>query len=96
MKKPETKFKELVIKDLKTLKNTWFFKSQEVSRRGIPDLILCVNGFFVAMELKVDSDLDALQIYNINKIKEANGWASEVTPKNWKKVFAYLKKLSEE
>lgn len=48
------------------------------------------------MELKVDSDLDALQIYNINKIKEANGWASEVTPKNWKKVFAYLKKLSEE
>ena len=82
--------------ELLTLKNTWFFKTQEVSRRGIPDIIMCVNGFFVAMELKVDSDLDALQIYNINKIKAANGWAGEVSPKNWKKTFAYLKKLTEE
>lgn len=96
MKKPETKFKEKAFEDLKTLKKTWFYKSQELTRRGIPDVILCVNGFFCAIELKVDAELEPLQIYNLEKIKDCNGFAIEATPKNWKEVFRYLQKLEEE
>ena len=92
-KNPETKFKEKVYKDLETLKNTWYYKTQEVSRRGILDLILCVNGAFVSLELKVDSKLSELQKRNIFKINKANGFATHADPNNWKEIFQKLKQM---
>lgn len=92
MQKPETKFKEKVMKDLKTLSNTWFFKSQEVSRRGIPDIIACVGGIFCALELKAeDGRIDKLQEYTLKEIQKANGLAFAVRPSQWPEVFAKIK-----
>ena len=46
---------------------------------GIPDLILCVDGLFVAIETKVDDNkLSCLQEYNIKKIRQSNGEAAEI------------------
>jgi hypothetical protein len=90
-KNPETKFKEKVQEDLKTLPDCYFTKIQQVAIRGIPDILLCVNGRFVGMELKVDSEISALQLYNLMKIQEANGVAIIATPKNWKIIFPLLK-----
>jgi hypothetical protein len=96
---PETKFKLKVFKDLRTLKKIWFYKSQEISLRGIPDVIICLNGIFVVLELKKDEKeaklvnrTTALQKHNLSLIKRCRGKAFLVWPENWKKVF---KKIAE-
>lgn len=96
-KKPETLFKERVLDDLKTLGNTWFVKVQMVAVRGIPDIILCINGNFIAIELKdVNGKLDPLQEWNLNSIARAKGVGIVSTQKNWKNTFDLLKDLSEQ
>jgi hypothetical protein len=92
-KNPETKFKEKVIKDLRTLKPIWFSKIQQVAIRGIPDILLCIRGNFIAIELKVDAELTELQHYNLVNIQKAGGWSYDVTPKNWKQIFQKLKEI---
>lgn len=94
--KLETKFKESVRRDLKTLENVWFFKTQEVATRGIPDFILCLNGYFVTIELKRSKKikLEPLQEHISNRIEEkGKGIALRAAPENWEKIFDLLKKL---
>jgi hypothetical protein len=95
-KKPETTFKEQVLSDLGGLPNTWVCKVQQVSIRGIPDLILCCNGHFVAIELKKDakSKPDSLQQYHLKKIKAAGGNSCIAHPDNWEGIYDALVILS--
>lgn len=95
---PETLFKLRVQRDLKTLRRIWFFKSQEVSVRGIPDIIACLGSYFVALELKRSSSekADPLQNYNLNCIERAGGLAVVVSPESWGKVFRELQLLDVE
>ncbi len=45
-------------------------------KSGIPDLLLCVNGLFLAMELKTPTGRVApIQDATLNKIRFAGGWA---------------------
>lgn len=47
---------------------------------GIPDIIACIRGMFVAFEVKTDSGrLTKLQEATIQKIKDAKGKAYKVT-----------------
>lgn len=94
MKKPETIFKERVLRDLRTLENVWVKKIQSVSVRGIPDLLACINGVFVAIELKVDSPLEPLQDYELSRIEKANGLAMVASPSTWSKQFQKLTALA--
>lgn len=93
-KNPETKFKEKVQDDLDTLNSIWYLKTQEVSVRGVPDILMCLKGILIAIELKVDSKLSELQIYNLRKIKKAGGKSYVATPDNWKEIFQELKELA--
>ncbi len=98
MIKQETKFKDKVRKDLKTLSSCWFFKTQETSIRGIPDYILCLRGWFIALELKPEADieLDALQEYNIKCIiEDGEGIGMRVDPTNWPQTFKNLQSISQ-
>ena len=92
-KNPETKFKESVVEDLKTLPDAWFEKIQQVSIRGTPDFVICKAGVFIGLELKVDSELTKLQNHKLNLIKKAGGRAYSVTPKTWKRVFQEIKEI---
>lgn len=94
--KPETKFYNGVVKPfLETLPQTWFYKTQEVARRGILDVTMCVRGQFVALELKIPPNkMDALQTYVASKIMGAGGLPLEVTPENWSTVRALLADLA--
>lgn len=85
MKQKESLFKEKVFRDLKELKGIWFFKSHELSLIGIPDVIGCKNGKFFALELKKDakSKPSKMQLYIIDKIKGASGYAAVVYPEAW-------------
>ena len=96
--KPETTFRKRVIPSLKTLPNTVIFPIQQVSISGTPDLLLCINGHFVALEFKKDAKarVTELQKYNLNRIIKAGGFSFVVFPENWQDVFNNLKHLSEE
>lgn len=98
MKKPETKFKEKVLDKLRELKRSgwplWYFKTQEIGRHGIPDIIICIHGIFVAWELKVDADIEPLQTHNLEKINEAHGIGRVVSPKNLNQCLTELKELA--
>lgn len=93
--KPETRFKLRVHKDLKTLRNKWIHKTQEVSKIGIPDFLLCINGNFVAIELKKDDTEkpSKLQEYNLSQIALASGTSFVACPENWDVIFHELRVL---
>lgn len=90
--KPETKFQNKVLKDLKKLDNIWVLKTQEKTRKGVPDLLICAKGKFVAIELKAyQKNPDPLQQFELNCI-EASGGASFVAyPENWKEIYTKIK-----
>lgn len=94
-KKPETKFKEKVLRDLKTLEHAWFYKTQEVARHGILDITLCLRGYFIAIELKKDtkSKPTELQIHTGRKIWETGGVAIYVSPEEWPRVWDFLQRV---
>lgn len=81
---------------LRALPNTWVKKIQLVSLRGIPDFLLCVNGYFVAIELKVHAELEALQKWNLEEISKAGGVGLVVTPENWDLAYEFLHTLANE
>ena len=91
-KKPETNFKEKFFKRLDKLKHCWYYKTQEVSRRGIPDIIMCLRGYFIAIELKKDDKEkpEALQEYVLKKISKAMGSSMVCCPENFEKTFEWL------
>lgn len=81
---------------LKSVPKCWVLKTHEVSRRGIPDIILCLDGAFVALELKIEGgETDMLQQYELGAIRKAGGIAMAVTPKTFKKVFVSLGLINE-
>lgn len=80
----ETSFKVRVLRDLKALKATYVLKTQERGRRGVPDVLMCYRGFFVAIELKREGKTpDPLQTVKIQEIREAGGLAFYTTPDVW-------------
>ena len=63
------------------------------TKAGVPDLLCCVNGHFLAIEVKAETGTTSyLQDHNIAKIKEAGGVAVVVKPSD----FNDLKKLIED
>lgn len=83
---------------LKALPNTWVVKVQQVGIRGTPDILMCVNGMFVALELKrsISEEPDQLQQHNLNAINKAKGIGLTACPENWKDIYGVLKTLSGE
>ena len=97
-KKEETLFKERITPKLKSLTNVWYFKSSERSIRGIPDIIMCLNGQFIAMELKksASATTSKLQDYNLLRIRQCGGRAFLVYPENFDRIFIQLEQISKE
>ncbi len=95
-RQPEAILKENVLRDLKALPNTYAVKIQQLSIRGTPDIFACVNGYFIALELKRDPSQkpDPLQEYELEKISEAGGMSYVVNPTNWPSVLTTLTKLA--
>jgi hypothetical protein len=81
----ETAFKQKVISYLRTLSECWFVKIQQVSIRGTPDIICCLNGYFIAMELKssLSAEISALQLHNLRQITNAGGISLVCSPETW-------------
>lgn len=92
----EKQFENQIKDFLRQLPNTWFFKywAGPYSKSGIPDIIACVNGNFVAIEVKASNGHpSALQERNIRLIHESNGYACIVYPKDFEKLKTELRSL---
>ena len=90
----ETAFKVKVMKDLATLEDCWVLKTQEKGRHGTPDLLICLKGIFVAIELKAEKGVTTkLQEYTLQKIRDAKGYGIISKPSLWQTQFEILKAL---
>ena len=71
-----------ILKYLKNLPECFAFKEHGglYGTSGIPDIIVCYKGKFVAFEVKTEKGkLSKLQEITIEKIRKANGMAFKVT-----------------
>ena len=79
---------------LKTVPHCFFWKEHggKYGTAGIPDIIACINGRFVAFEVKTETGkLTKLQEITLQKIRDAKGQAFKVT--SAAEVAAILKEL---
>jgi hypothetical protein len=93
----EKQLQKKVIKYLNSLPHTWFFKvwGGGFQRSGIPDLICCINGTFVAIELKGTSGKPTkLQELNINSINAAGGIGLILYPADFREFKTLAKEVS--
>ena len=94
----EKRFEMKIRKELEKY-NAWVLKtwSNGIQRAGIPDLIVCLNGHFVGIEVKAEKGKPSeLQKYNIKKIKEAGGIAMIVYPDDFEDLKKLLERLNYE
>lgn len=93
----EKNFENKIKKFLKD-NNCWYVKffANRMTKSGIPDILACVNGHFVAIEVKAQNGKPSdLQLYNVKKIREAGGVAIILYPDGFdefKKLIGELKK----
>ena len=91
----ETALKIRVLRRLKAIPNVWLLKTQEIARSGTPDILMCLGGKFVALELKTDEGVvSKLQEYNLTKIQESGGIAIILTPSNLDSSIQFLANLT--
>lgn len=66
------------------------------TRAGVPDLLCCINGRFVAVELKVNTNKPSkLQEYHINKIIASGGIGLVLYPEGFSSFKKLVKELME-
>lgn len=54
------------------------------SKIGTPDILACVNGHFVAVEVKAENGRPSdLQLYHIEQIKKSGGYGIILYPKDF-------------
>jgi len=90
---PEAKVKASVVKLLKKHEVYYFFPATHgFGRSGVPDIICCMNGIFVAIECKAGKGkTTALQDRELKRIKENKGIAFVVNEDNIHVLEAYLR-----
>lgn len=76
-----------------TLK-TW---SNGIQRKGIPDLLVCCNGYFLGVELKNEvGKASELQLWNVQKIRESGGFAYVLYPSGFEEFKQIVKGLKQD
>jgi len=59
-------------------RGAYVVKVVAASKKGVPDILACYKGKFIAVEVKTPttrSNTTKLQEYNLNKISEAGGYS---------------------
>lgn len=84
---PQEKTFENKIKKFLEKEGCWFIKywaGATYTKSGIPDILTCVNGHFVGIEVKAPKGkASPLQIHNLKMIDDANGYAILLYPDQW-------------
>jgi Holliday junction resolvase len=93
---PEKKVKDKIVSVLKDEGVYYFFPATHgYGRSGVPDIIACVNGRFLAIECKAGGGkLTALQVREIEHIRRCGGVAVVANEENWDMVRPLVRELS--
>lgn len=60
------------------------FFANRMTKSGVPDVLACINGHFVAVEVKAEHGTPSeLQKYHVKKITNAGGYAIILYPQDW-------------
>lgn len=71
------------------------FFANSYTRVGVPDILACVNGHFVGIEVKAQNGTPSqLQLLNVQKIRESGGYAMIVYPSAWEEFKGFLEDLA--
>ena len=89
----EKAFQNFVLKKLRTLPHSFWYKANDRTTAGIPDIIGCFRGNFIGIELKLGSKTSKIQEYTIAKINRSGGVSYVMTPDTFEKDFALLLRL---
>ena len=92
---PEGRIKAKVVKILRDEGVYYFFPATHgYGRSGVPDIICCVTGKFLAIECKAGGNKPtALQIREIETIRQAGGVAVIVDETNWDSIRGLVRAL---
>lgn len=91
----EKNFENKIKKFLKE-NGCWFVKyfANRNTRAGVPDLLACVNGYFVAIEVKGPTGKPSeLQLWNVEQIQKSNGFAVVLYPDQFDDFVRLVKHL---
>ena len=93
----EKNFENLVKRFMKD-NGSWFVKywgGGEFTKAGVPDILACVGGMFVGIELKAPRGRPSeLQLFNLKRIDRNGGYGILLYPKDFdrfKMLFLLLK-----
>lgn len=95
---PEKNF-ENKIKDFLDNQEAWYVKffANRMTKEGIPDILACINGYFVGIEVKAQNGKPSdLQIYHCEKIRKAGGFAFVLYPSGFDDFKIFVKELRKE
>jgi Holliday junction resolvase len=92
---PEKRVKTRVESVLKSEGAYYFFPATHgYGRSGVPDIIACVNGHFLAIECKAGGNKPtALQVREIENIRSAGGVAVVANEENWDEVRPLVREM---
>lgn len=95
-KQPETIFKDKFRKELEAIPYSWWVKVSLPSLLGIPDMLGCVRGKFVAIELKKSEKEKPteMQLYHLKTIADCGGYACVAYPQAADKILKDLWNIS--
>ena len=96
MATPEFKVKASAVKLLHKYDTYYFFPATHgYGRSGVPDIVCCVKGNFLAIECKAGANTTtALQDREIDRIRTAKGYAMVVNEDNMDLLEQVLKELT--
>ena len=72
------------------------YHGNAMSTNGTPDLLACINGHFVGIELKATRgkfDLQGIQAHRIKEIRDAGGYAMCLYPSAFDKFTKFVNEL---
>lgn len=77
----EKRLQRLILRELDHVRDVWAFKTITTNRRGVMDIIACVRGRFVGIEVKGSGKLNTLtpaQNIQIERVNSCGGIALAV------------------
>ncbi len=94
---PEKRVKDKVVAILKQEGAYYFFPATHgFGRSGVPDIVACVSGLFLAVECKAGKNKPTtLQVREIERIRKADGVAVVVNEENWDMLPELIRKLKQ-
>ena len=74
-----------------------YWAGSRFTKSGIPDILACVNGYFVAIETKApDGKPSELQLHTIKEIRKSGGFAFILYPSGFDRFKEFITDLKRE